>query len=118
MTHVEIVVPSRRTFLVQIFSAGAFVVSAPLTSLAQQAASSGDAKGWQPSVYLGIEANGDVKIVAHRSEMGTGCRTCLPTIVADELEADWARVSIVRAIGRREVRIAEHRRFLLGPRLL
>ena len=99
MTPVEIVVPSRRAFLGRIFSAGAFVVSAPLVSLAQQAASTGDAKGWQPSVYLGIEANGDVKIVAHRSEMGTGCRTCLPMIVADELEADWARVTIVQAIG-------------------
>ncbi|MEP9146473.1 hypothetical protein ABKU27_22250, partial [Enterobacter hormaechei] len=59
----------------------------------------GDAKGWEPSVYLGIEANGDVKIIAHRSEMGTGCRTCLPMIVADELEADWARVTIVQALG-------------------
>ncbi|MEP6593353.1 MAG: molybdopterin cofactor-binding domain-containing protein, partial [Acidobacteriota bacterium] len=31
--------------------------------------------------------------------MGTGARTCLPMIVADELEADWARVTIVQALG-------------------
>jgi isoquinoline 1-oxidoreductase subunit beta len=50
-------------------------------------------------VYLGIEPDGTVKIVAHRSEMGTGCRTGLPMIVADELEADWARVQVIQAPG-------------------
>jgi len=57
------------------------------------------AETWQPSVYLGIEPDGTVKIVAHRSEMGTGCRTGLPMIVADELEADWARVQVIQALG-------------------
>lgn len=99
---IEIVPSSRRAFLGQIFSAAAFVVSAPIgarVAQAQVAASSADANGWQPSVYLGIEPSGDIKIVAHRSEMGTGCRTCLPMIVADELEADWGKVKIVQALG-------------------
>ena len=82
---------------------GALVVAAPLlpdSAVAQQAANStGDGGLWRPSVYLGIEPNGNVKIVAHRSEMGTGCRTGLPMIVADELEADWSRVQIVQALG-------------------
>lgn len=98
----EVVPASRRAFLNQIFSATAFVVSAPLTTVvahAQQAGTASDAARWDPSVYLGIETNGDVKIVAHRSEMGTGCRTCLPLIIADELEADWGRVTIVQGIG-------------------
>ncbi len=92
---------SRRGFLGQIFSAGALVIAAPLakTLKGQQAATSGDARIWQPSVYLGIEPDGTVKIVAHRSEMGTGCRTGLPVIVADELEADWARVQVIQAPG-------------------
>ena len=38
-------------------------------------------------------------IVAHRSEMGTGIRTALPMVVADELDADWHRVSIEQAMG-------------------
>src|ERR1700682_1748324 len=87
---------SRRGFLGQVFSAGALVIGAPLLSTR---ASAEDSKSWQPSVYLGIEADGAVKIVAHRSEMGTGARTCLPMIVADELEADWSRVTIVQALG-------------------
>ena len=38
-------------------------------------------------------------IVTHRSEMGTGIRTSLPLVAADELEADWSRVTIEQGIG-------------------
>jgi len=51
------------------------------------------------SVYLGIDPDGTVWIVAHRSEMGTTSRTTLPLVVADELDADWKRVKIEQAIG-------------------
>lgn len=52
-----------------------------------------------PNVYLTINPDGTVLIVAHRQEMGTGIRTGLPMIVADELEADWKRVKLVQAVG-------------------
>ncbi|MGH6885173.1 MAG: molybdopterin cofactor-binding domain-containing protein, partial [Geminicoccales bacterium] len=52
-----------------------------------------------PHVFVSIDPDGTVTIVAHRSEMGTGARTSLPMVVADELEADWARVKIVQAPG-------------------
>ena len=52
-----------------------------------------------PSVYLGIDPDGTVWIVASRSEMGTTSRTTLPLVVADELDADWRRVKIEQAIG-------------------
>jgi len=52
-----------------------------------------------PSAYLGINPDGTVWIVAHRSEMGTTNRTTLPLVVADELDADWKRVKIEQAIG-------------------
>lgn len=84
---------SRRGFLGQVFSAGALVLAAPIVPKLKAA------QTWQPGVYLGIEPDGAVKIVAHRSEMGTGCRTGLPMIVADELEADWARVQVIQAPG-------------------
>jgi isoquinoline 1-oxidoreductase subunit beta len=54
---------------------------------------------FSPNVYLTINADGSVVIVAHRQEMGTGIRTSLPLIVADELEADWNRVTLVQAEG-------------------
>lgn len=52
-----------------------------------------------PSVYVGIDPDGTVWIVAHRSEMGTTSRTSLPLVVADEMDADWKRVKIEQAIG-------------------
>lgn len=50
-----------------------------------------------PLVFVSIAADGTVTIVAHRVEMGTGIRTSLPMVVADEMEADWSRVKIVQA---------------------
>src|SRR5258708_9682183 len=52
-----------------------------------------------PSVYVAIDTDGTAYIVAHRSEMGNGVRTALPRIVADELDAGWARVKVVQATG-------------------
>jgi len=40
-----------------------------------------------------------VTIVASRSEMGTGVKTDLPLVLADELEADWNRVKVVQGQG-------------------
>ncbi len=53
----------------------------------------------QPNVYLAIATDGTVYIVAHRSEMGSGDRTGLPMIVADELDAEWSRVKVVQGGG-------------------
>lgn len=50
-----------------------------------------------PLVFVSIAADGCVTIVAHRAEMGTGVRTSLPMVVADEMEARWERVKIVQA---------------------
>ncbi len=52
-----------------------------------------------PLIFVSIDADGTVTLVAHRSEMGTGSRTSLPMVMADEMEADWSRVKIVQAPG-------------------
>lgn len=52
-----------------------------------------------PHVFVSIDTDGTVTLVAHRSEMGTGSRTSIPMIMADEMEADWSRVKIVQAPG-------------------
>jgi isoquinoline 1-oxidoreductase beta subunit len=95
---------SRRRFLGGMFSAGAFVVASrfvPDTLLAQTAGfrTAADNAKLNPSMYLGIDPDGTVHIVTHRSEMGTGIRTSLPMVAADELDADWTRVKIVQGIG-------------------
>src|SRR5882724_7051181 len=53
-----------------------------------------------PKIFVSIGADGIVSIIAARAEMGNGAaRTALPLIVADELEADWARVRIIQSPG-------------------
>lgn len=51
-----------------------------------------------PNVYISIDGTGEVTLIAHRSEMGTGIRTSLPLVMADEMEADWNRVKVVQAV--------------------
>ncbi|HTS35137.1 MAG TPA: molybdopterin cofactor-binding domain-containing protein [Candidatus Solibacter sp.] len=107
---------SRRRFLQGTFSAGAFVLFARKSPLLANAARSGaptagaplgstsmmptvDATAFHPGVFVGIETDGRVIIVAHRTEMGNGVRTSLPRIVADELDADWNRVTVIQGDG-------------------
>ena len=96
----ELQLVTRRRFLGNVFSAGALVLAARV--LPTEVFAEGEPvapQAWNPSVYLGIDTDGTVTIVTHRSEMGTGIRSVLPTIVADELDADWKRVKIVQALG-------------------
>src|SRR5439155_23689222 len=50
-----------------------------------------------PSVWLKIDADGIVTIVNSVPEMGQGTSTSMPMVVADELEADWAKVHVEQA---------------------
>jgi len=116
MIHIENIfkderecVNSRRDFLKGMLTAGAFVLGvsvAPERLFAAGAARNAgdpfppaDEAPLSPSVYLALDTDGTVYIVAHRSEMGNGVRTSLPRILADELDADWSRVKVVQAIG-------------------
>ena len=91
---------SRRGFLQASLVSGAFVLSARFIPEKLWAAEGEAAVPlFEPSVWLSIASDGTVTIVAHRSEMGCGSRTALPLIVADELDADWAKVRIEQAIG-------------------
>ena len=96
---------SRRFVMKGAVAAGGLVLSAPILSrpaLAAYVTGAGDMPHGvvtDPKVFVSIAADGIVTIVAHRAEMGTGVRTSLPMIVADELGADWGRVKIVQAPG-------------------
>ncbi len=90
----DLVPVDRRGFLGTVFSAGALVLGAGFAADTADAAAA-----WQPSVYLGFEPNGQVILTAHRSEMGTGSRTSLPLVVADELDVDWKTVRVEQALG-------------------
>jgi isoquinoline 1-oxidoreductase subunit beta len=96
---------SRRGVLKSLGIAGGFVLAAPVMSRSAFAAYETGASKMphgtvvDPRVFVAIAPDGIVTIVAHRSEMGTGVRTSLPLIVAEELEADWSRVRVQQAHG-------------------
>src|SRR5580693_8134341 len=106
---ISIEILSRRGFLKGMAGTSAFVIGVSLLPESLLAVggdvtsvnSAGPMKkaALQPSVYLAIDTDGTVYVIAHRSEMGNGVRTSLPRIVADELDADWARVKVVQATG-------------------
>jgi isoquinoline 1-oxidoreductase beta subunit len=53
-----------------------------------------------PNQWLTIDADGIVTIVNSVPEMGQGSLTTMPMIIADELDADWAKVRIEQAPAR------------------
>jgi isoquinoline 1-oxidoreductase subunit beta len=46
---------------------------------------------------VALKLNGDVVIITFRSEMGQGIRSSLAAVLADEMEADWKRVTLRQA---------------------
>jgi isoquinoline 1-oxidoreductase subunit beta len=55
--------------------------------------------GVSPNLFVHIAPDGSVTIVCHRSEMGQGVRSSIPVLIADEMGADMARVSVIQAFG-------------------
>jgi isoquinoline 1-oxidoreductase beta subunit len=99
---------SRRGFLKGVGATSALVVAASWgwqDAFAEEAqkkfGADGMPNGWidDPKVYVSIATDGTVTVVCNRSEMGQGVRTSLTMVVADELEADWARVKVQQAPG-------------------
>jgi len=97
---------SRRNMLKGIVGTGGLVIAAQIVPSSLLAAEYKTGAGgmpggtvWDPHIFVSLGTDGTVTIVTHRSEMGTGSRTSLPMVVADEMEADWSRVKIVQAEG-------------------
>jgi isoquinoline 1-oxidoreductase beta subunit len=90
---------SRRRFLqVLAGAAGALVVGirfADAADLPVPPAMLGDTL-YGLGAYVRIDADGNVVIGVRDPDTGTGTSTSLPRIVADELDADWTRVSAVQ----------------------
>lgn len=93
---------TRRDFLRQAgLGAGALVLGCSIST---------EAEGQLPSLgelihgipvpdvpFVALKLNGDVVIITHRAEMGQGIRTSLAAVLADEMEADWRRVTLRQA---------------------
>ena len=93
----------RRSFLKQMAAVGgvAFTLRGDLLQAATAVSELPTAEAWSLHEFLWLQPSGDLILLTTRSEMGTGVRTTLPMVVADEMEADWSRVTLRQAIGDR-----------------
>ncbi len=51
------------------------------------------------NLFVSISEDGTVQVLCHRAEMGQQARTGMARVIADELEADWDRISVLQAEG-------------------
>ena len=54
---------------------------------------------FSPNLFIQIQKDGNIILMASRSEMGQGIRTSLASAIADELETDWKYITVQQATG-------------------
>ncbi|MBS0543111.1 MAG: molybdopterin-dependent oxidoreductase, partial [Proteobacteria bacterium] len=100
---------SRRGFL-RGLAAGSFVLATGIRPARAQVAKAPETKKYageamsgglrdDPRIFLTIADDGTVSLLCNRAEMGQGVRTSWAMVVADELEAELARVIVAQAPG-------------------
>jgi len=90
---------NRRQFL-KATAVGSCGLMVGISLNASANASSGkQAAEFNPNAFIHLQKDGSVLIYCGRCEMGQGISTALPSVVADEMEADWSRVTVEQAEG-------------------
>ena len=85
--------PSRRSFLKgTAASAGVLVVGAYVALPKMRALAAAPDAAPQPNAFVRIAPDNTVTVMIKHLDMGQGNTTGLATIVADELDADWAQI--------------------------
>jgi len=96
----EIKSTSRRSFLKTTgIATGGLVIGITIPTQTMAHGKKKEQAAFNPNAFLHIQENGDTLIYCGRCEMGQGISTALPAAVADELEADWSRVTVKQADG-------------------
>jgi len=86
----------RRSFLkVTMLASGALMVG--VGSYGTLLAGETGRETWMPNLYVRIEPDGKVTIVAKNPEGGQGVKTAFPMVVAECLEVDWKDVQVEHA---------------------
>ncbi|MEP6883927.1 MAG: xanthine dehydrogenase family protein molybdopterin-binding subunit [Gammaproteobacteria bacterium] len=95
--------PTRRDFLKSAGTVGAiaFTIGFEWAGSARRSlaapVSPGVGATFTPNAFLRIGADNSVTVIAKHVEMGQGAYTGIATVVAEELDADWARIRIESA---------------------
>jgi isoquinoline 1-oxidoreductase beta subunit len=92
--------PTRREFLQAAGSATAAALTIGFEWLGpprRAAAAVASPAVFAPNAFLRIGADGSVTVIAKHVEMGQGAYTGIATVLAEELDADWAQVRVESA---------------------
>lgn len=89
--------PSRRVFLKKAGAGLGFAVVLGTTGVSVNKLVAGQPTQRMLGPWVTISTNGDILILNPAAEMGQGSMTGLPLIIAEEMDADWARVRIEHA---------------------
>ena len=87
---------SRRAFL-KSGAAAALVIGITVSEGVGRVLAAPQAGPFAPNAFLRITADGRVTVICPAVEMGQGVLTAIPMLVAEELDADWATVSVEQA---------------------
>ena len=91
---------SRRGFVKSIGLASGGLILACNTSLfSEKEKAPENLIDFRPNLFVQLNSDGSLILIASRSEMGNGVRTSLPSVIADEMEANWELVSVKQATG-------------------
>lgn len=90
-------ITSRRTFLRTAALGGASLVIGFNGKGLLYGTETAAAGPFKPNSWIRIDADGIVTLTIGKSEMGQGVRTSLAMLLAEELEADWARIKLMQA---------------------
>ncbi len=90
---------SRRDFLKSTgtLSAAALTIGFQWFAPARRAEAAGAPGFFTPNAFVSIGPDGAVTVIAKHLEMGQGAYTGIATVLAEELDADWAQVRVESA---------------------
>ena len=92
---------SRRTFVKSVGLASGGLILACNTSIFsdKEKEENKDLVNFNPNLFVQLNSDGSLILIASRSEMGNGVRTSLTSVIADEMDADWTKVTVKQAVG-------------------
>ncbi len=89
---------ARRQFLkFSVAASGGLLVGFYFPGIGSQASAQDSAQTFMPNAFVRIGTDERITVIVNHSEMGQGVYTSLPMLLAEELDADWAKVGFESA---------------------
>ena len=77
-----------------VLTGAALTTASLLVPITVRGSRAAEGDGYEITDWIVIAPSGEVTLALSQPEVGQGSYTALPQILADELDADWARVKI------------------------